>query len=66
MKHGVKVPTTIVDSSIIRSDGIGTAGANLKTSGKPHVGGTKPPGGDLAFGQARLRDLIKKYQGTAG
>ena len=37
--------------------------------GKPHVGakgpGTKSPPGDLAFGQARLRDLIRKYQEQA-
>ena len=30
--------------------------------GKPHVAGS-PTKAELAFGQARLRDLIKKYQG---
>ena len=29
------------------------------------LSGTRSTGGDLAFGQARLRDLIKKYQGQA-
>jgi hypothetical protein len=57
IRHSVKVPTAIVDT---RPDGVGAA----KTSTKV-VGAKSTSTGDLAFGQARLRDLIKKYQGTA-
>jgi hypothetical protein len=42
------------------------SGGGVKTSAGVGVGGGGGPGralGDLAFGQARLRDLIKKYQG---
>jgi hypothetical protein len=38
------------------------AGRTRGGEGKPHVVGS-PTKTDLAFGQARLRDLIKKYQG---
>lgn len=58
VKHAVKVPMAIVDN---RSDGVGEA----KTTSKVIGAKSTAAGGDLAFGQARLRDLIKKYQGTA-
>lgn len=57
VKPSVKVPTTITET---HSEGVGRAQAAKMTPLK-----TANSGGDLAFGQARLRDLIKKYQGQA-
>jgi hypothetical protein len=53
----VKVPPTI-------SETYSEVGKVRPASAKIHTDRPPPPG-DLAFGQARLRDLIKKYQGQA-
>ncbi|KAF5379738.1 hypothetical protein D9615_005784 [Tricholomella constricta] len=57
-----KVPPTIVEARPDSGGRISTANANAPASAttKPAAGG-----GEMAFGQARLRDLIKKYQGQA-
>jgi hypothetical protein len=55
IRHAAKVPTAIVDG---RSEGVGAGKTMAKAVGAKSTG-------ELAFGQARLRDLIKKYQGTA-
>lgn len=55
-----RIPTIEED---IASDSTSVgAGYTRGEEGKPHVVGS-PTKTDLAFGQARLRDLIKKYQG---
>ncbi|KAG5643087.1 hypothetical protein DXG03_001583 [Asterophora parasitica] len=54
-----KVPPTIGEA---RTDSTG----HFKSGTSAKAGSSaKPAGGELAFGQARLRDLIKKYQGQA-
>lgn len=55
VRPSIKVPSTITET---HSEGVGRV--QVATSSKTPNGG-----GDLAFGQARLRDLIKKYQGQA-
>ena len=55
-----RIPT-IEEDIASDSTSVGT-GHTRGGEGKPHVVGS-PTKTDLAFGQARLRDLIKKYQG---
>jgi len=55
-----RIPT-IEEDVVSDSTSVG-AGLTVGGEGKPHVIGS-PTQTDLAFGQARLRDLIKKYQG---
>lgn len=57
VKPSIKVPTTITET---HSEAVGRAQAAKMTPSK-----SVNSGGDLAFGQARLRDLIKKYQQAA-
>jgi len=45
------------------SDAVRNGGGGFKTEGQAHAQVQGRALGDLAFGQARLRDLIKKYQG---
>lgn len=55
-----KIPTIEED---VASDSTSVGAGRMRgDEGKPHVVGS-PTKTDLAFGQARLRDLIKKYQG---
>jgi len=53
--------STIEEDVASDSTSVG-AGRTREGEGKTHVMGS-PTKADLAFGQARLRDLIKKYQG---
>jgi hypothetical protein len=55
-KAPIKLPPTISESQPEISQSTPRVAA---------VGSPQPSKGDLAFGQARLRDLIKKYQGPA-
>jgi hypothetical protein len=56
----MRIPTIEED---ITSDSTSVgAGRTSRVEGKSHIVGS-PTKTDLAFGQARLRDLIKKYQG---
>ena len=55
-----RIPT-IEEDVVSDSTSVG-AGRTRGGEGKAHVVGS-PTKADLAFGQARLRDLIKKYQG---
>jgi hypothetical protein len=57
---GTRIPT-IEEDVASDSTSVG-AGPTREGEGKPHVMGS-PTKTNLAFGQARLRDLIKKYQG---
>ncbi|KAF9650174.1 hypothetical protein BDM02DRAFT_3154949 [Thelephora ganbajun] len=61
ISHGLtmKIPTIEED---VASDSTSVGAGRSRGEGKPHVVGS-PTKTDLAFGQARLRDLIKKYQG---
>ncbi|GLB44769.1 hypothetical protein LshimejAT787_1801060 [Lyophyllum shimeji] len=58
----IKVPPTIGEA---KSD----SATRVATQFTPKASGSSakavPVGGEMAFGQARLRDLIKKYQGQA-
>ena len=55
----MRIPTIEED---VASDSTSVGARRTRGEGRPHVVGS-PTKGDLAFGQARLRDLIKKYQG---
>lgn len=59
--------TPAAPASAIRSGGVNGVGGTTKSYAATAGGGSdaikRPPSRDLAFGQARLRDLIKKYQG---
>lgn len=54
-----RIPTIEED---VASDSTSVGAGRLSEEGKHHIVGP-PTKTDLAFGQARLRDLIKKYQG---
>jgi len=57
---GTRIPTIEED---VTSDSTSVEAGHVRGGdGKPHVVGS-PTKTDLAFGRARLRDLIKKYQG---
>jgi hypothetical protein len=54
-----RIPTIEED---VTSDSTSVGARRTRGEGQPHAAGS-PTKTDLVFGQARLRDLIKKYQG---
>ncbi|KAG6855897.1 hypothetical protein H0H87_009577 [Tephrocybe sp. NHM501043] len=56
-----KLPQTISEARSNPGRRFQAQAPTLKTA----ASSTQPVGGEMAFGQARLRDLIKKYQGQA-
>ncbi|KAF8071531.1 hypothetical protein FPV67DRAFT_879215 [Lyophyllum atratum] len=57
-----KIPPTISDT---RSDSVGRVSRQAVPKSPAPSAKPATAGGEMAFGQARLRDLIKKYQGQA-
>ncbi|KAI0314333.1 hypothetical protein OF83DRAFT_458051 [Amylostereum chailletii] len=58
-ERGARVPPAIVEDAPGKGEPVGLTQAQAKT------GAGAGAGGETAFGQARLRDLIRKYQGQA-
>ena len=62
ISRGLNTRISTIEEDITSDSTSVGAGRTRGGEGRPHVAGS-PTKADLAFGQARLRDLIKKYQG---
>ena len=62
ISHGLSVRIPTIEEDVASDSTSVGARRTSGGEGRPHVMGS-PTKADLAFGQARLRDLIKKYQG---